>query len=405
MNFLSRPVVILFLLAASAGGCAGAHVTGIASGIPAKKFLIAVFPIENLTGVPAPSRDLRLSLMGMLKSGGLELLDDNDLDRFMERHRVRYIGGIDKQTAVAFKKETGADAVLITSLERYDEIFPPKIALFCRLVSTEENPSILWMERTGMSGNDSPGILGLGLIGSPGVLAEKALSVIAGSLGRYLSTGHRGMNAAPHGEAYTATAGEAPPTVGHFGARFARGSRALEGRFAPKVSYRAFGLGPENRYRVAVLPFQNFSPRKNAGEIVALHFIRQLSKQANISVVEPGVVRQLMLEHRIIMPGGLSLSDVRLLGDYPPIDLVFTGTVFDYRDYTGLGGTPKVDFSVEVIGKKSEEVLWASESYNRGNDGVFFFDAGTVNTANAMASRMVGATVAEMMARQNSYTR
>ena len=33
-------------------------------------------------------------------------------------------------------------------------------------------------------------------------------------------------------------------------------------------------------------------------------------------------------------------------------------------------------------------VVWSSESYNRGDEGVFFFDLGKVNTAHAMAIRM-----------------
>jgi len=55
-----------------------------------------------------------------------------------------------------------------------------------------------------------------------------------------------------------------------------------------------------------------------------------------------------------------------------------------------------VDFSLFVIGKKGLEVMWASKSYNKGSDGVFFYDWGRVRTANAMASEMVR-TVSAMM--------
>jgi hypothetical protein len=48
-----------------------------------------------------------------------------------------------------------------------------------------------------------------------------------------------------------------------------------------------------------------------------------------------------------------------------------------------------VDFSALLIERKSQEVVWASESDNEGDDGVFFFDWGKVNTAHAMASEMV----------------
>jgi hypothetical protein len=61
----------------------------------------------------------------------------------------------------------------------------------------------------------------------------------------------------------------------------------------------------------------------------------------------------------------------------------------DYQDYQGIWGKPKVDFSATVIERESREVIWSSSSYNEGDDGVFFFDRGRVNTAHAMASQMV----------------
>jgi dihydroxyacetone kinase DhaKLM complex PTS-EIIA-like component DhaM len=58
-----------------------------------------------------------------------------------------------------------------------------------------------------------------------------------------------------------------------------------------------------------------------------------------------------------------------------------------------------VDFSGLVIERKSREVVWASKSYNAGDDGVFFFDLGEVKTAHRMASEMVRADL-KMMVRK-----
>ena len=384
-----RRAFSLFVIAAIAsGGCAGGRSSvGVKSHVLDEKYRIAVLPIENLSGAPAPFKDLRDSMMQKIKQLGIALLGEEELERFMEKQRVRYIGGLEGPTAAAFKAEADTDAVLITSLERYDETFPPKISLLCRLVSTGEHPSVLWTDRVGLSGDDSPGILGLGIVENPHVLVEKALSRLTDALAGYLST------AAGRGEGA--------------GSAFASGnlyqSYKVSGRgtFRPKAEYRSIVIHPERTYRVAVLPFQNLSMRKNAGEIVALHFIGQLSKRANISVVEPGVIRQEMLAKRIIMSAGVSLADVDLLSDYPEVDLIVSGTVFSYQDSTGYSGTPKVDFSAQVIDRKSKEVVWVSESRNEGDDGVMFFDLGRLNTENAMASEMVGITVGQMMSEQN----
>jgi hypothetical protein len=40
--------------------------------------------------------------------------------------------------------------------------------------------------------------------------------------------------------------------------------------------------------------------------------------------------------------------------------------------------------------------MWSSISHNLGDDGVFFFDAGKVQTAHSLASAMVRAVVRTM---------
>jgi TolB-like protein len=143
------------------------------------------------------------------------------------------------------------------------------------------------------------------------------------------------------------------------------------------------------KYRVAIAPFFNRSERKYAGEIMVLHFIRQLKRFDNFEVIEPAMVRQELLNSRIIMQDGISLADADALFAGLDADLLVSGRVMDYQDYQGALGKPKVDFSSMVIERKSREVVWSSDSHNEGDDGVFLFDRGRVNTAHAMASQMV----------------
>ncbi len=97
------------------------------------------------------------------------------------------------------------------------------------------------------------------------------------------------------------------------------------------------------------------------------------------------------------MDDGLSLAYADLIFSKLNADLILTGKIMDYQDYQGPGGKPKVDFSAQMIERKSREVVWSSKSYNEGDDGVFFFDMGRVNTAHSMASEMVQHVV-EMIA-------
>ena len=316
---------------------------------------VAVFTTENISGKPAPVRDLRESLIRGIVSIGISVLDDASLERFMLRHRIRNTGGIDSLSALALKTEENIGAVLLSSVALYDESSPPKMEVIARLVSTGERPTILWMESVALSGDDSRGFLGLGLINDPAELREKAVGYLVRSLAKHLSGGKADV-------------------------------KPVKGRYRPSIFYEAEALTPGKRHTVVVAPFFNSSDRKYGGEIMVLHFIEELVRSGGFDVVEPGVVRQKLLNLRFVMKEGISLIDADLISIGLEADLVLSGNVVVYQDYAGPDGAPKVDFSALAIEKK--KVIWASKSYNQGDDGVFFFDRGKVNTAGRLASQM-----------------
>lgn len=321
---------------------------------------IAVFPVENLTGRVAPVREIHAMIADRLQERGVSVLDEESLDRVVIRHRIRYTAGVDRDVARALKADAAADAVLIPTLELYDDADPPKIAVFARLVSTGDNPAVLWIDGAGMAGDDAPGILDLGLVEDPAVLLARAIDALVASLERH-----------------------AAAESGFDGARGAR-------KFRPKLVYRADALDPARKHSIAVVPFFNKTERKYAGEIIALHMIRNLMRFENLVVAEPGVVRQELLRFRIIMSDGVSLPQTDTILNAVNADLVLNGEVLDYRDYRGFVGVAKVDFSVLFIERQSRRVIYSSYSENQGNDGVIFFDWGRVNTAHAMAAQMAG---------------
>jgi len=369
ISFLNKTTIIFFAGLLFLIGCAtGKEATK--ENIPGmgERFLIAVLPMENLSGTPAPLREIRGGLIEGLKARGIHVLQDDALEKFMARHRVRYTGGIDKITAKGFKDEINCQAVLITSLELFNEMNPPKIALTSRLVSTGDNPVILWIDGVGLAGDDSPGVLGIGLIEDPKTLQKKALNRLLDSLRESLS-----------------------------GRKESKGLE-VKRKFRPKISFRSPMMEGKRKYTVAVVPFFNRSERKYGAEIMSLHFVRHLKEFEEFDVIEPGIVRQQFLTLRIIMDQGVSLADAEAIFAMLDVDLVVTGQVLDYQDYQGSFGKPKVDFTAEVIERKSREIVWSSTSYNQGDDGVFFFDWGRVNTAYGMAYQMVR-SIGKMMSK------
>jgi TolB-like protein len=312
INCLNKAVVLLFAAIIGVAGCALKGPSAAAGrAVPGNKLSIAVFPIENLSMKAAPLKEMRQALIKSIAGPDVSVLGDEELERFMARHRVRYAGGIDTETAQSLKTEVGADAVLITSLEQYSETAPPQAAVISRLVSTGNPPLILWMDIVGMAGDDSPGILGLGLINDPAVLREKVLKMLSESFERYLSGKNLGTDR---------TGGE--------------------WRFQPKILFCSSSLPREAASTIAVTPFFNSSDRKNAGEIMVLHLVRELADTDNFVVIEPGVLRQRLLNFRVIMKEGISLADEDLIAQSLGVDFIFTGEVVNYQDDESARGRP-----------------------------------------------------------------
>lgn len=331
--------------------------------------LFTILPIENLSGVKAPAQMIDQALHAALAQHNFQLLDQETLKELMKKYRMRYTGGINYRVSKALREEEGVEAVLVVSLDNYQESAPPKISLLARLVlCAEPQPEILWMDSVGLTGEDAPEVFGLGRIQEMDRLLEKAIASLLASLEDYLVP-------VPARESV-----------------FRRGAAKVPKKYLPQTWYRSPEFDPETHYTIAVVPFLNINTRKNAGEVVPLHFVNQLLRQRNFTVIEPGLVREEFLNNRLIMEEGpsLAVSDLISGSNSLGVDLVLSGKVFDYQ---GLVGEAKVDFSTQVIDGKRREIIWASRSYGSGDEGVFFFDAGRVFSAGVLTERMSGAVV------------
>jgi TolB-like protein len=364
-NFSIRTIILLFtillcLASAAAQNAALADAVVAQHSGGAQRLKIAVFPVFNLSGSAAPLAAINLRMIEDLEDAEATLIESDLLDSVITKNRVRYLGGLDQPTAQVMRQEAEADCVLITALELYSEVIPPKIALTSRLVSTANPIEILWIDGIGLAGDDDPGLLAYRLIRDPQLLLKRAVDRVALSLADFLSGQEKGID-----------------------------PRTPKKKFSPEIIYRTAVLAADKTYKVAVVPFFNTSARSFAGEILALHFIRELWALGVFQIAEPGMVRQQLLESRIIMDNGVSLADADLIAHYLDADFILNGKVIDYQDYRGYNGIAKVDFSAQLIEHTGREVVWSVKSYHEGDDGVFFFDWGRVNTAYALASDMV----------------
>lgn len=364
-------LIPLALVLAGLGGCAGIQEKNSAS--VAKKGalpLLAVLPVENLSGEPAPIDDLHQALVARLRRHGLRVLPDVELEAFMARHWMRHVGGINRYMARLFHREIGVDGIVITYLEGYRPYKPVQFAAMMRLVMVASPlPQERWMDSAAATGDEAPGLLNLGLVNDVKVLQGRVFKRLTGSLADYF-------------------AGSAPVTENRHG-------------FPPRIYYRSPALkpGPGGRYKVAVLPFVNDSKRRFAGELIGLHFLQHLVNDRRFQVLEPGIVRQAMLDNRIVLPQGLSVADTRLLFAKIHADLLVAGTVVDFVDPGGR--IPSLDFQVYAISRKKNKMVWSSQSIDRGDEGLHFFGLGRIHTASELASLMTGRLV-QMLAQPSA---
>jgi TolB-like protein len=349
-----------FTLAVTVVLCIGATAASEQNSLPSEDARpIAVLPLKNRSQKGAPLREIRALMMEMMAARGLDMLDDEVLANFMRRHRMRYTAGLSPEMALTIGAETGSWAVLITSLDLYEEREPPRVGLTSRLVTTEDPPRIIWMSSTAQVGDQAPGAFDMGLIPELDVVQGRVLFELTASL-----------------------AGERPAST-----------RKAQRRFRPAAHYASpdFPVVPDSTARVAVLPFANDSTRRYAGEILTDQLIGQLV-EVGANVVEPGLVRQVMLESRQFYSEGPSVPETDLLRLHLSADVVVFGEVTRYEEKLGPQSA-QVEFLVRAIDTETGQLIWASNSYAGGNKGVSFFGAGRVHAAQTLATEMTRALV------------
>jgi hypothetical protein len=126
------------------------------------------------------------------------------------------------------------------------------------------------------------------------------------------------------------------------------------------------------------------------------HFVNGFYDQQLFRPVEPGMVREQMLNMRIIMDKGVTLPQVDLIANHLEVDFIATGKVYDYEDAVSSQGHPQVDFSMLVIDRRTKEVVWSSQSYHRGDEGVWLYDWQRLFTANRVAAGMTQGIISDI---------
>src|SRR3990170_7774272 len=228
---------------------------------PSDKIRIALFPFENLTD----DKNAPIEIMPMLKSRlekkGLEIADEDSLNKFLLKERVRSTGYISRDIAQKIEKELHVKAILVGSITSYYPLKNPQVGMLARLIDSSSGV-ILWANQASATGDDFTKILGLGTVKT----MDRLIPIVVDRL------------------------------------------------------LTSFGTSPHHKekeltHRIAVMPFQNKSKHNDAGIIITYMFLVELFKNTGYEPVEYGEIRRLTVDYRIRHRGELDYKNIEGLSE------------------------------------------------------------------------------------------
>ena len=299
------------------------------------KLRIALFPFENLTDDNNALIEIMSVLKSQLEKKGLEIVDDDNLNKFLLKERIRSTGYVSRDIAQKMEKELNVKAVLVGSITSYYPIKNPQVGILARLIDSTSGV-ILWANQASATGEDYTKILGLGTVKT----MDRLIPIVAGRLLDSFSS-------------------ETPPKA------------------------------KELTHRIAVMPFQNKSKHKDAGMVVTYMFLVGLFKNAGYEPVEYGDIRRLTVDFRIRHRGELDYKNIGGISEALGVDGIVVGTVELYSDGLDTSFPPAVAISARLISAHKDRILWSDSIQLNGDEDIIALDWGRIRAVDSVAYKVV----------------
>ncbi len=302
---------------------------------------IIIFPFENFTAEASAPALVMNVLKESLQKRGVEIVDESDTNRFMQKERVRSTANMPKEVLLKAKKELSADYVLLGTIHNFYASENPQAGISARLIEPESG-EIVWADYSSHAGEDFVKLLGLGAIKDIDRLVQRVVERLLGSFNSV--------------------------------------------RIKEK----------ESTYRIAVIPFKNNGKRAGAGSIVAHMFVNELYKSDKFVPVDYGFVRNATVFLRIWPSGEIDYLTIDALSGYLNIDAILIGTVEEYPDRENEMVKPEVEISARLIDARKKRVIWSNSMRMDRDSDIYIFDWGRITTIDKIAHKVASKLVKEM---------
>ncbi|HEY6100949.1 MAG TPA: hypothetical protein VIW03_16035, partial [Anaeromyxobacter sp.] len=319
----------------------------------ADRNVVVLLPFDDLAARPSVARDLVGFAAHHVARRGWDVVYGEPVERVLQAYRIRYLDSLSAPVLARVLAELGADAALVGTLLSYRDGANGSVALSARLVAP--GPAQVWTGISGLSAEDTAGMLGLG--------RARTADELVGAAARRLFEGFPDAS------------------------RRAASQRLAKRRtpFPRPMSWRAPALDGRSA-RVCVLPFESFAPAREASRTLVDLASRRLGQGGGLRVVEAGALREAMLAEEVRTFLNADSGQLARLARRLDAPLFLRGTVYAYDDPEG-GAGPGVDLQLTLVDVEKGSILWTSRVARRGTDYLALLQRGAISTAAALADQ------------------
>ncbi len=334
------------LLCAALCGTLGAQTLPDSVALSATRLVL--LPPANLSGTAAAAQIVTAALRQTL-ARRVELVDSGAVADVLRAHRIRSTSELSGAEVATLARELQTRYLFVGSIDRYQsQDSSAEVALSARLIDATTG-EVVWLSHANAQADRRTRVLMLGKNATPAGLT-------------------------PHVTARLCR---------HFRLNPSRQTRHVRAIHAPR--HRA-----DIRVcrRVAVVIMGNESATRFAGHIVTNQLLAELQR-AGFSAVDPGRVRELMLNAQELTQGEIAAGLLTRCRDELGADFLLTGSVSDYASSRDAGfDAPRAAFEVRLIDTTRGDLIWAKNYARTGEDSAWLFNFGYVHGLTGLSHRM-----------------
>ncbi|MGK2855876.1 MAG: hypothetical protein ACSLFQ_01585 [Thermoanaerobaculia bacterium] len=320
--------------------------------------VVVVLPPSNPSGAAEASAWSERFIVEQLANRGWAVAPADEVEQFLELHRVRYLDSLSPNLLAALIERFGASAVVTCSLVAYRENGDPVVAMAARMF--DRNGAVAWSELVALSASEAEGALGFGRPGSARILHH--------------DVARRLMRSVPKPSA------DGTPTVRD-------GRLAGDSTFfgVPAPTYRSPDHPRGKKLRICLLPFTSAVPE--AGRTMLEILTVRLEATGEFDVVEPAEFREGLRSAGFRSVSSMTSAELAVLGEELGTPIFLRGNVHTWRE--AAGGRSEVQIDMTLVDVASGTILWAVTHQRRGSDYAGLLGRGMVSNVVALADNVV----------------